>query len=159
MSLHPWIPRLLIPVAAAAALGLGGTGAREGAGAESTRASPHRIAPATPVVTPAQERTDPERGKELFQSVGCLLCHAVDDRDGDLGPDLTKVGARTSRDLQRWPTTEAYIRSSIREPQAFIVPGYSGIMPGPETFGLSEQDVEHVVAYLRTLGREAGRRE
>jgi cytochrome c1 len=32
-------------------------------------------------------------------------------------------------------------------------------MPGPETFGLSEQDVEHVVAYLRTLGHDGSVRE
>jgi cytochrome c2 len=159
MSSHPGRLQLLIPVAVAAVVGLTQTSARTGAGTERALLAPIHVAAEAPFVTPTQQHADPDRGKELFQSVGCLLCHAVDGRGGDLGPDLTTVGARPSRDPERWPTTQAYIRSSIREPQAFIVPGYGRIMPGPETFGLSDQDVEHVVAYLRTLGRKGGVRE
>jgi mono/diheme cytochrome c family protein len=120
-------------------------------GTDQTRAAsdPSMAAAALPA-----ETADSARGQELFTAVGCLLCHAVDGRGGDLGPDLTGIGARPSRDPERWPTTREYIRSSIRAPHAFIVPGYTAIMPGPETFGLDEQDVEYVVAYLASLRGE-----
>ena len=43
-----------------------------------------------------------ERGRIVFEStkVACLTCHAVGDRGGKVGPDLTRVGAiRSGRDL------------------------------------------------------------
>jgi len=43
-----------------------------------------------------------ERGRIVFEStkVSCLTCHAVGDRGGKVGPDLTRVGAiRSGRDL------------------------------------------------------------
>ncbi len=45
---------------------------------------------------------DAERGRTVFESakVACLTCHAVGDRGGNVGPDLTRVGAiRSGRDL------------------------------------------------------------
>ena len=43
-----------------------------------------------------------ERGRTVFESakVACLTCHAVGNRGGKVGPDLTRVGAiRSGRDL------------------------------------------------------------
>jgi putative heme-binding domain-containing protein len=45
---------------------------------------------------------DVSRGRIVFESakVACLTCHAVGDRGGKIGPDLTRVGAiRSGRDL------------------------------------------------------------
>jgi len=56
-----------------------------------------------------------------------------------LGPDLTHAGGI------HWP---GYLRRAIREPAAFLVPGYAAIMPAPP---LRPEEVEDLVAYLLTL--------
>jgi putative membrane-bound dehydrogenase-like protein len=51
---------------------------------------------------PALRGGDVQRGRTVFESakVACLTCHAVGDRGGKVGPDLTRVGAvRSGRDL------------------------------------------------------------
>ncbi len=45
---------------------------------------------------------DADRGRAVFESakVACLTCHAVGNRGGKVGPDLTRIGAvRSGRDL------------------------------------------------------------
>ena len=50
---------------------------------------------------------DRAKGQEIFYGKGaCSQCHMVSGRGGDLGPDLTRVGAARSA---------AYLRESIRE--------------------------------------------
>lgn len=110
-------------------------------------------------VPQAAERTDgpdgdPEEGRRLFSRIGCNGCHMVDEVGGMVGPDLTEVGARPSPDPDRWPTTEAYIHSSIRDPGAYIVDGYTDMMPRPEVLGLDDEMIDHLVAYL--LGLRGG---
>jgi cytochrome c1 len=47
-------------------------------------------------------------------------------------------------------SADEYLRQSIREPGAFTVPGFSpGLMP-PFT-GLTDQQVNDLIAYLKTL--------
>jgi len=70
---------------------------------------------------------------------------------GMVGPDLTGVGARPSRDPARWPTTEAYIRASIIEPKAYVVDDYGAVMLSADFLHLTAQNVDDVVAYLMTL--------
>jgi cytochrome c oxidase cbb3-type subunit III len=36
---------------------------------------------------------DPSKGKALYQSSGCPTCHMIDGQGGDLGPELTRIGA------------------------------------------------------------------
>jgi mono/diheme cytochrome c family protein len=44
-----------------------------------------------------------ERGGEIFRRSRCVTCHAVDGRGGSLGPELTHVGSKASRDwLYTW---------------------------------------------------------
>jgi cytochrome c551/c552 len=55
---------------------------------------------------------DPQRGKELFKSIGCLACHSIDGRLIDLGEgrvggnfaaDLSRVGEKANYDyIVRW---------------------------------------------------------
>ncbi len=70
---------------------------------------------------------------------------------GIVGPNLTTVGSRPSRDLGRWPTTEAYIRASIEGPGKYVVEGYTPDMPPPELLGIDGGDIDALVAYLLTL--------
>lgn len=56
---------------------------------------------------PAQPRGDPVRGKESFESRGCMGCHAVGEGSnavgGTFGANLTRVGEKVNYDyLVRW---------------------------------------------------------
>lgn len=82
---------------------------------------------------------------------GCNGCHLVNGVGGQVGPDLSGIAARASRDPARWPNPEAYFRASILDPDAYVVAGYTADMPPADTLGLSPQDVADLVAYLTTL--------
>jgi cytochrome c oxidase cbb3-type subunit 3 len=56
-------------------------------------------------------------GESLFYGK-CSECHMIRGRGGLMGPDLSNVGAR--RSLEK-------IRQAIREPDAFIEPGYAHV--------------------------------
>jgi putative heme-binding domain-containing protein len=64
------------------------------------------------------ERGDAERGRRLFEDSGktrCILCHAVGDQGGKLGPGLMGVGGRYDR---------AGLLETILSPSATIHPDY-----------------------------------
>lgn len=79
---------------------------------------------------------DAARGTRLYAEHGCAACHTP---GAGLGPDLTHAGGI------HWP---GYLRRAIREPAAFLVPGYGPIMPAPP---LRPEETEDLVAYLLTL--------
>jgi cytochrome c oxidase cbb3-type subunit III len=39
---------------------------------------------------------DLQKGKEVYESSRCSLCHMIDGEGGDLGPDLSRIGAQRS---------------------------------------------------------------
>jgi len=47
-------------------------------------------------------------------------------------------------------SAEVYLRESIVDPSAYIVEGYSDYMPKGFKFLLSEEDIDNLVAFLRT---------
>mgnify|MGYP000034601869 CR=1 FL=1 len=93
---------------------------------------------------PAADAGDAKAGKNLF--ISCGACHSTGDNKV-VGPGLAGVyaraGSRTSLDA------DAYIEQSLREPSAFLVDGFDGLMPAFDYF--SDEDVENVIAYLKTL--------
>lgn len=125
-------------------------------------AAPHPAHPGArgptglPADTPRVAAPDPEIGERLFGEIGCNGCHTVEEVGGAVGPDLTEVGSAPSRDPDRWPTTEAYLRASLLEPRAYVVDGYTPVMPDPDALGLDPEAVEHLVAYLKSLGGGGG---
>src|SRR5215471_2718980 len=55
---------------------------------------------------------DPARGKTYYEGKGaCGACHIIDGRGGNLGPDLTNIGARRSA---------GYLRESLTDPGASV---------------------------------------
>ena len=82
----------------------------------------------------------------VFLGNGCNGCHLLNDLPGNaqVGPDLTHVDDVASSRVDGLSADE-YIRQSLREPQAFVVPGYRSAMP---TFTLSEDDIEALIALL-----------
>jgi mono/diheme cytochrome c family protein len=90
---------------------------------------------------PAPTTASAEQGAQLFVDQGCGGCHtlAAADSTGTTGPDLD--GALKGE-------SEAFIRTSIVDPNKVIAKGYPpNVMP--QTFGdLPPEEIDALVAYL-----------
>jgi cytochrome c oxidase subunit 2 len=82
-------------------------------------------------------------GKRTFTgAAGCSACHTLADAGatGKVGPDLGQFLRGRS---------EAFIRQSIVQPNAFIEKGYGAdIMPGNYSTSLSKDEIDGLVRYL-----------
>ena len=100
---------------------------------------------ATP--TPTGASGDPAAGRQVFLTAGCVACHTIDGiSSGMIGPNLTTVASVAGT---REPGVSAadYIGKSIETPGAFVVDGFSNLMP----LGLaSGQQLDDLVAFLLT---------
>jgi mono/diheme cytochrome c family protein len=92
------------------------------------------------------------RGRELLAHLNCVGCHKLEgiERPAMLGPDLTNVGNKVSREwLYKW----------LKEPRTVIDSSGNVTTNGYETeeeprmpqFRLSEQELRGLTAYLSTL--------
>jgi mono/diheme cytochrome c family protein len=77
-----------------------------------------------------------KRGNDAYIAAGCGKCHKIGDEGGSAGPDLTRIGARRTKDE---------IGSEIRSP-AVLNP--NTIMP---TADLTDQQIEDLAQYLSML--------
>lgn len=77
-----------------------------------------------------------DKGKSKLTELGCLGCHAIDGRDGGFGPDLSRVGEKT---------TPEWLYAWIKDPKKYW----------PETampnLRVPEEDVQLLAAYLSGL--------
>ena len=96
---------------------------------------------------PADEGGEPGESRPMFASVEnivaeftCGACHKIADEEGEIGPDLTVIGA--TRD-------EAYLRRAILNPNADIPEGFEADMMPPD-YGeqLYAAELEMLVQYL-----------
>ena len=98
----------------------------------------------------ASGATAGERGKALFNdaSAGCFLCHVVAGSGGARGPDLSHVGA-VAGNRRPGMSAEDYLKESLMNPVAFVVPPFDNIMPPFSR--LSPEAINDLLAYLREL--------
>jgi mono/diheme cytochrome c family protein len=99
---------------------------------------------------------DPDHGHELFVS-HCSNCHILASGPSPTGPpigpnleNLATKGATRKAGM----SASAYIRESITDHNAFIVPGTPVNLPAnayDELQKLSRQEVEDLVAFVLTL--------
>jgi len=93
----------------------------------------------------SEESAEASKGKELFQSKGCVACHTIGD--GKLsGPDLQGVTERREEEwLKKWiksPDTMVFSDPIAKELLAeYMVP-----MPNQ---GLTDQEVIEIISYLK----------
>ncbi|MBI2880053.1 MAG: c-type cytochrome [Candidatus Tectomicrobia bacterium] len=80
------------------------------------------------------------RGKTLFESRGCLACHAIDGKGGAFGPDLGRVGAKVNAD---------WVVNWVKDPKRYD-PGTA--MPD---LRLSDAEAQDLAAYLLSRGKPA----
>ncbi|MHB1271770.1 MAG: c-type cytochrome [Rhodanobacter sp.] len=115
-----------------------------------TPAAPAPVAAPTPVkVAP-----DPVAlGMQLAKDNGCTACHALDEKrlvgPGWGGLYNSKVSLADGSTVT---ADDAYLRESIRLPNAKIVAGYpASVMPAFNDKLLTDDDVNAIIAYLHTL--------
>jgi cytochrome c oxidase subunit II len=98
------------------------------------------------------------RGRAILASgeYPCGTCHTLTDLGwtGILAPNLNGIGTRMQRLAATGnPTIQDYIHQSLREPAAYLVPGFGPLMPqfndenGEQNF-MPEADLTNIVAYL-----------
>ena len=107
------------------------------------------VAEAAAVDTPAAT------GRRIMQNIGCFACHTIDGTKlvgpsykGIWGEEQTVVTGGQERQIV---VDEEYIRRSIYEPNADVVEGYQrGLMTSYQG-QLSDEDIGHIIEYLKTL--------
>ena len=108
---------------------------------------------------------DAKRGAELFGKLPCASCHDITRPwpGGDVCPNLGNIATEAAR-IVRLPTyrgkakdAAGYIRESIVDPNAYIVPGPNyrtpdgqSVMPKDFAQTLPAKDLNDVVAFLLT---------
>jgi cytochrome c oxidase subunit 2 len=100
--------------------------------------------------SPAAAPSGPEatRGSELFVSKGCAGCHTIQGLPravGQVGPNLTHFGSRTTIAAGVLEHTPENLRRWLSNPQA-VKPG--ALMPN---LGLTEDELNALVPYLEGL--------
>ncbi len=89
----------------------------------------------------AEVSTDPEviaRGEALVNQNACLGCHVIGRAGGQVGPSLNGVVRRRGPD---------FVRRKLEDP---TFDNESSMMPN---FGLSDEQIEAILAYLASLDR------
>ena len=91
------------------------------------------------------------RGYDIFTRMACNACHSTDG-SLKLGPTIKGQFGKEIRhtDGSIRIIDEDYIRESINEPLKFIAEGFTPIMPSYKPI-LKEQDITHVIAYIKAL--------
>jgi cytochrome c oxidase subunit II len=105
------------------------------------------------ISTPAGPGTVKPDGARLAQEKGCLACHSLDG-SRDVGPTFKGLyrkerSVRQDGRLLTMTADAAYLRESIRTPDAKVVEGYQPIMP--DNPDLQEQEIEALVEFIEGI--------
>ena len=96
--------------------------------------------------------TPEARGEQLYQTQGCIGCHSL---DGTIvvGPSWLNLFGRQEQldDGTSVIADEDYIRHSILYPGDQIVKGFQNLMPANYGEILSENDIEDLIAFIKTI--------
>lgn len=100
---------------------------------------------------PEPPATDPiARGRQVYRQLGCGSCHEPNLFGQRLGPPLDHID--TVAETRRPGMSAAdYLKESILDPGAYLVPGYQDSMPRGIGRDLTPTDLEALVAYLLSL--------
>lgn len=81
-------------------------------------------------------------GGEIITALGCGVCHTVGEFQGEIGPNLSRIGR--SRDRE-------HLRKAILDPNADITEGYAPMMPPIYGDQLYASELEILVDYMSSL--------
>ena len=115
-------------------------------GADVTVEIPSDTATAEPTAEPQEAapsggpRAPFASANAIMAQLTCLACHKVAGQGGEIGPDLSNIGASKDRE---------YLRRAILDPGADVAEGYPpGIMPPKYGEQLYAIELEMLVDYL-----------
>lgn len=126
--------------------------AQEGFGALTVN-----LVPRAPAETAPPRVASAAEGRRLSHSLGCVACH-LENGAAQLGPSWRGLFGRR-RELTDGSVAmadEAYLRESILDPAAKVVPGFEAPMPSYAGI-LGDTEVESLVLHIRTLQAAADR--
>ena len=89
-----------------------------------------------------------EYGAQLYTQQACNTCHSVDGSD-NTGPSWLGLWGAGRPGSEEGVANENYIVSSIVNPQAYIVPGYQGVMPAYPN--MTERQLAAITAYIKDI--------
>ncbi len=109
----------------------------------------------TMVASAAEAESPTATGKKIMQNIGCFACHTLDGTKlvgpsfkGIWGEEQTVVTGGKERQVT---VDEEYIKRSIYDPNADVVKGFNkGLMLSYEG-QLSEDDVDNIIEYLKSV--------
>lgn len=105
--------------------------------------------PQRPTEDVSQLSPEAQAGGRIFTGKGgCVGCHNAGSGGGATGPNLSQIATVAQND-RPGGDAEAYIRESIVNAQAFLVPGYGPLMPSFQGT-LTPEEIDQLVAYLMT---------
>lgn len=82
---------------------------------------------------------------------GCITCHSLEEGVTLIGPSLAGIGSRAGSTVEG-QTVDEYLRDAIIKPDDHVVDGFvAGVMPEQIAKELSDDELNHIVAYLMTL--------
>ena len=92
------------------------------------------------------------RGRQVYGEQSCATCHepGLANLFRPVGPDLSHIGT-VAATRRPGVSAEDYVRQSVLDPGAFVVPGYPDSMPRGFGDRLSRDDLDALVAYLLSL--------
>ena len=102
---------------------------------------------------PEPPATEPiARGGQVYRTLGCASCHegSLFNLFRPVGPPLSDIGRVAAKRVPGL-SAEEYLRQSITDPGAYVVPGYPDSMPRGLARDLSPEDLAALVAYLASL--------
>ena len=83
----------------------------------------------------AASNADANRGKALFDAKGCIACHQVHGKGGDVGPSLTTQVPEFPQGTWVGDKLKGeWIYQWLKDPQS-LVPGHAGAEPGVQRSG------------------------
>jgi len=91
-------------------------------------------------------------GAQVAQKYGCVGCHSVDGSQMT-GPTWKGLFGKeeTLEDGIVVTVDEEYLRRSILDPGAQIVKGFPDVMPKTYKEQLSQEELEALIAYIKSL--------
>ncbi|MDP9494167.1 MAG: cytochrome c [Actinomycetota bacterium] len=92
------------------------------------------------------------RGQTLASDTGCLACHTIDGVVST-GPTWKGVagGTRPLVSGEQVVADNSYLFNSIIDPPSQVVAGYDPVMPATYSEQLTEQEINDLVEYIKSL--------
>ncbi len=110
-------------------------------GNEVTVALPTEAPPAPSETAESSVAVTASSGEEAIAQNGCVACHVINGTGGDLGPDLSGIGARMDA---------MTLQQAIVDPNAVVAEGYApGLMPADFAEKMTVKELMMIVEALQ----------